>query len=189
MMLAEWIGRITFWRTADRLGPDIPLTHWRLHFKGTMRALCQRKFAVFGEGAEIRPGSYIVACSKIAIGRRVVIRPGTMLHASPVYPGVAINICDDVMLGSGVHIYVDKHRFDDVWRPIIDQGDHPPEPVTLERGCWIGANAIILPGVTVGENAVIGAGSVVTRNVPPRTLVAGNPALVVRDLSGAPTKQ
>ena len=86
------------------------------------------------------------------------------------------------MLGSGVHIYVDAHKFDDPNVPIIDQGDRPPASVVLRRGCWIGANAIILPGTTIGENSVVGAGSVVTRSIPDQVMAAGNPAGVIRSL-------
>ena len=171
--------RIRFWRAADRIGPDVPWTHWRLHFKPTMRALCESKFAHFGEGAELRPGAYAITCSRISLGRRVVLRPGTMLFADD-HAGITIE--DDVMLGSGVQVYVGNHRFSDVSVPIIDQGHRPSKAVVLERGCWIGANAIILPGVTIGGNAVVGAGSVVTRSIEPRVLAAGNPARVIRPL-------
>ena len=58
-------------------------------------------------------------------------------------------------------------------------------PVHLRRRCWIGFNAIILKGVTVGEGSIVGAGSVVTKDVPPYTIVAGNPARVIRSLSGS----
>jgi acetyltransferase-like isoleucine patch superfamily enzyme len=181
--LKELLNRIGYWRQADRLGPDIPWTHWRLHFKTTMRRLCQSKFQHFGEDAEFRPGAYAVVCSKIEIGARVVIRPGCMLFADPRESGAGIRIEDDVMLGSGVHVYTQNHRFDDPGRPIIEQGHAPSSPVTLRQGCWIGANAILLPGVEVGENAVVGAGSVVTRSVAARTLVAGNPARLIRPIS------
>ena len=59
------------------------------------------------------------------------------------------------------------------------------KPVTVEDGCWIGANAVILPGVTVGKNSVVGAGSVVTRDVPPGVFAAGNPCRVIRELTDA----
>ena len=57
------------------------------------------------------------------------------------------------------------------------------KPVHLKRNCWIGAGATILPGVTVGENAVVAAGAVVTKNVEPNTVVGGNPAKIIRRLS------
>lgn len=182
MKLAEIRARLRFWKSADRIGPDIPSTHWRLHFKSTMLALCTSKFKHFGSAAEWRPGAYAVACSKISLGNRVIIRPGSMLFADPRDGGAEIVIEDDVMLGSGVQIYVHNHRFDTPDIPIIDQGHYPSQSVTLKRGCWIGANTIILPGVTVGENAVVGAGSVVTRNIAARMLAAGNPAKVIREI-------
>ena len=57
-------------------------------------------------------------------------------------------------------------------------------PVLLKKNSWIGAGAIILPGVTVGENSIVGAGSVVTKDVPDNTIVVGNPAKVVRNVQG-----
>jgi acetyltransferase-like isoleucine patch superfamily enzyme len=184
-VIGEFFARVKFWRAADRLGPDIPLTHWRLHFPSAMRRLCARKFKSFGEGAEFRAGAYAISCSKISLGRRVVIRPGSMLFADPREGGAGIEIGDDVMIGSGVHIYVHNHRFDDPSRPIIDQGHFSSEPVRLERGCWVGAGCIILPGVTIGENAVVGAGSVVVKDIPPRVIAVGNPARPVRTIEGS----
>lgn len=182
MLLVEIIKRIAFWRTVDRIGLDVPITHWRLYFSSTMRKLAHSKFRYFGDGAEIRPGAYVVVCSKVSLGRRVIVRPGCMFFADPRPEGAGITIEDDVMLGSGVHIYVNNHIFDDVKRPIIDQGHSPSEPVVIKRGAWIGANCVLLPGVTIGENAVVGAGSVVTRDVPAQVIAAGNPAKTLRRL-------
>jgi acetyltransferase-like isoleucine patch superfamily enzyme len=181
-MLGELHERWQFWKTADRLGPDVPGTHWRLHFKSRMRKLCAAKFQHFGAGAEFRAGAYAICCSKISLGARVVVRPGSMLFADPREDGAGIVVEDDVMMGSGVHLYVHNHRFDNPQVPIINQGYYPSQPVVLKRGSWIGAGTIVLPGVTIGENAVVGAGSVVTRDVAARTLVAGNPARVIRNL-------
>jgi serine acetyltransferase len=180
-MISEVFNRIAYWRTCDRIGPDIPWTHWRLHFPTKMQLLCKKKFRAFGVDAEFRPGAYAVVCSQISLGCRVVIRPHTMLHASPQQDG-SITIEDDVMMGSGVHVYVSNHSFGDINTPIINQGFQPAKEVILRSGCWIGANAIILPGVEVGKNAVVGAGSVVTKSVPPRVVVAGCPARVLRKL-------
>lgn len=182
MILLELIKRMQFWRNADRIGPDIPLTHWRLHFKSSMLTLCKSKFKYFAESAEFRPGAYAICCSKISLGRRVVIRPGTLLHADSREEGAGITIEDDTMLGPGVQIYVSNHRFDDPDISIIDQGHYDSMPVLLKRGCWIGANAVILPGVTIGENSVVGAGSVVTKSIPDRALAVGNPVKVIRNI-------
>lgn len=179
---SEIKDRLKFWKSVDRIGPDIPTTHWRLFFKSTMRELCIDKFKKFGFEAEFRPGAYAVCCSKISLGNRVVIRPGCMLFADPRKDGAEIIIQDNVMLGSGVQIYVVNHCFNNSEIPIIDQGHLPSKPVLLKRGCWIGAGVIILPGVTVGENAVVGAGSVVTKNVPRAVVIAGNPARIIRNI-------
>ena len=107
-----------------------------------------------------------------------------MLFADPAPGGAGIVIEDDVLIGSGVHFYTVNHRFEDVERPIIEQGHTRSREISLKRGCWIGANAILLPGVTIGENSVIGAGSVVTKSVPPFSIAVGNPARVIRSVCG-----
>ena len=155
MWVSELADRIRFWRSVDRLGPDIPWTHWRLHFKATAKALCASKFRSFGQGAEFRPGAYAVACSKIDIGTGVVIRPATMIFADPRTDGAGIVIEDFVLIGSGVHIYTANHSFADPSKPVFEQGHAESAAVALRRGCWIGAGAIILPGVEIGENAVV----------------------------------
>lgn len=182
MSFSDIIGRYRFWKNADRIGPDIPLTHWKLLFSSTMRDLCVAKFKNFGAGAEFRSGAYAIVCSRISIGNNVVIRPGTMLFADPEEKGAEIIIENNVLVGSGVHIYTQNHHFNDPTVPIIKQGHSLSKTVRLKEGCWIGANAIILPGVEVGVNAVIGAGSIVTRSVPAKVVVAGNPARIIRTI-------
>ena len=117
--------------------------------KPTMEELCGRKFRRFGTGAEFRPGAYAVGCSKIEIGDRVVIRPGTMLFGE-IDPDenidVSISIEDEVLMGCGVHIYVNNHRFDRTDEPVYSQGYYPTKTVRIMKGAWIGANAIILNG-------------------------------------------
>lgn len=181
-MLFGLYERVEFWMTADRIGPDIPSTHWMLYFKRSMVHLCKQKFKHFHKTAEFRPGAYAIGCSRISIGKRVVIRPCCMLHADTRKKGAGIIIEDDVLIGSNVHIYVDKHTFDNPKISIIDQGYEPSRTVVLKKGCWIGANCTILPGVTVGKNSVVGAGSIVTKSVPPRTVAVGNPARVIKKL-------
>lgn len=58
------------------------------------------------------------------------------------------------------------------------------KPVHIGKNVWIGSNSTVLPGITIGENAVVGAGSVVTKDVPPMTVVAGNPARIIKEIGG-----
>lgn len=178
-MISEIISKIRFCIGADRIGPDIPFTHWRLYFPTTMRALCVKKFKAFGPKADFRPGAYAVVCSRISIGANVVVRPNTMLFSSE---DADIILEDNVMMGAGVHIYVNNHRVDRADIPLIDQGYYPAKTVVVKSGAWLGANVIVLPGVTVGRNSVVGAGSVVTKSIPDFSVAVGNPAKVIKTI-------
>ena len=177
MFLRDLYKKVKFCITADRIGPDIPFTHWLLHFQSTKMAICKKKFLYFDDSADFRAGGYAVTCSQISLHRNVIIRPNTMLFADEF---AKITIKNDVMIGSGVHFYVNNHRFDDTNVPIMNQGYYLSEDIVIESGVWIGANAIILPGVVIGHNSVIGAGSVVTKSVPSKVVFAGNPAKLIR---------
>lgn len=178
------IKKIKFDLKADRLGPDCPFTHWKLFFKRPMQKLCSKKLAHFGKNAEIRPYTYIINCSKVSIGEKVVIRPGSMLFADNRDPEKGrIIIKDGALVGSGVHIYVSNHKYGAPNTPIIAQGHFDALDTVIEEGAWIGANSILLPGVTIGKNSVVGAGSIVTKDVPNNTIVAGNPARILKSLT------
>lgn len=179
MFIVELFKKIKFCRTVDRIGPDILFTHWRLHFKSSMKRLCRQKFLRFDDTAEVRPGAFVDYCSSVKIGKNVVIRPNTMLFANKT---TIIDIQDHVMIASGVHIYTDNHQFSRTDIPILEQEHYQYMDVIIKSGAWIGANAIILTGVTVGLNSVVGAGSVVTKDIPDYSVAVGNPAKVIRSL-------
>lgn len=84
-----------------------------------------------------------------------------------------ITIEDDVMVAANVQLISNNHD-------LYDHQILTCKPVRLKRNCWIGAGATILPGITVGENAVVAAGAVVTKNVEDNTVVGGNPAKVIK---------
>lgn len=86
-----------------------------------------------------------------------------------------ITIDDDVQIAANVQLISNNHDLED--RMVITC-----KPIHVCRRAWIGAGATILPGVTVGENSVVGAGSVVTHDVEPDTIVAGNPARIIRKI-------
>lgn len=177
------ITRLVWYWRCDRLGPDIPSTHILLYWKKSGKWLCRQKFKAFGKGSEFRPHAYAVNTKNIIIGKNVIIRPGCILHAHPEeIRGSGIIIENDVLVGPCVKFYNSNHKVTASSMPIISQGHCPPVTVRVCEGAWIGAQAIILPGVTIGRNSVVGAGSVVTKNVEPNVVVAGNPAKIIKHL-------
>ena len=90
-----------------------------------------------------------------------------------------VNIGNDVRLAQGVVISGLNHNYKDIYRPIHAQG-FTTKPIIIEDESWIGANTVILPGVTIGRHSIVAAGSVVTKDIPKYTLVAGNPAKVLK---------
>ena len=125
-----------------------------------------------GAGCIFNPPANIEVGSHVYFGANCVIQS---VHGDIV-------IGSHVMFGPGVHIHGGNHKIDDL-DGYMDEatkryGDDPP--VVICDDVWIGANAIILPGVTVGEGAVVGAGAVVTHDVEPYSVVAGNPAKILR---------
>lgn len=108
----------------------------------------------------------------IRLGKNVFIN-----HACSFLDIGGITIEDDVQIGPRVNLTSENHP--------LDPGDRKtviPRAIVVKRNAWIGAGATILPGVTIGENAIVAAGAVVSRNVPPNTVVAGVPATVVKTL-------
>lgn len=94
--------------------------------------------------------------------------------------GGGITLGKGIMMGPDVIIITEDHKHDDANEPIWAQGTYTA-PVIIEDGVWIGTRVIILPGVKIGKSSIIGAGSVVTKDVPAYSIVAGNPAKVVRN--------
>ena len=114
---------------------------------------------------------------------------------SRIWSGGAVTIGDHVLVSHNVSIMdnlthpIDAHARRAQVRAIYQSG-HPAQidlddqPVTIADDAWIGAHAIVLRGVTVGKGAIVAAGAVVTKDVPPYTVVAGNPARVIRTVTG-----
>lgn len=92
-----------------------------------------------------------------------------------------VTIGRDVMMGPECVIFTTDHVFADTSRPMIEQGMAETKPVTIGDDVWIGQRALILPGVSIGNGAVVAAGAVVTKDIEPYAVVGGNPAKVIRD--------
>ncbi len=89
-------------------------------------------------------------------------------------------IGDNVMMGPRVMIFTKNHEFKDISIPMNAQGMREEKTVAIEDDVWIGAGVIILPGVTIHKGSVIGAGSVVTKDIPKYAIACGNPAKVIK---------
>ena len=119
------------------------------------------------------------ACINNAVGD-VIIGDHTRigLHNTIIGP---VDIGNHVNLAQGITVTALNHNFSDTNKRIDEQGVST-NPVTIEDDVWVGANAVILPGVTIGEHCVVAAGAVVTKDVPPHSLVAGIPAKVIKKI-------
>ena len=134
----------------------------------TRRAILAERLAVVGRGAIVRPPFYCDYGSNIRLGDDVFINFNCVF-----LDVVGIVIGDRTQIGPGVHIYAADHPRDpEVRRRGLEFG----QPVKVGSDVWIGGGAIILPGVSIADRAIIGAGSVVTKDVAAGMTVAGNPA-------------
>jgi len=119
------------------------------------------------------PPFYTAGGDEIRVGHNVFVNQNCTF-----YDLGGLDIADDVMIGPNVSLITAGHPLEPSRRRAATIG----KPIVIERNVWIAAGATVIGGVTVGENSVVAAGSVVTRSVPPNTLVGGNPARVIRSI-------
>jgi acetyltransferase-like isoleucine patch superfamily enzyme len=156
------------------------------------------KDLIIEDGAEINCLSKqgIVFGNRVTIGKNAIIRPSNIYGGaigeglivgdySNIGPGAyigcsgLITIGKNVMMSPGVSIYAENHNFSDTSIPMKDQGV-TVSFVNIHDDCWIASNSTILAGVTIGKGSVVAAGSVVTKDVPPYSVVAGSPATIIK---------
>jgi acetyltransferase-like isoleucine patch superfamily enzyme len=164
----------------------------------------RNRFASWGQGSRIGRGAKLVGPQFAHIGRGVTIGEQIWINskddrgdgAPTLYIGdgtyigrfVQINawrnvsIGNDVLVADRVFISDADHNYSATNIPIRLQGDSFCGGVILRDGCWIGIGAVILPGVIIGRNSVVGANAVVTRDVPDRVVVGGIPAKIIKQL-------
>jgi acetyltransferase-like isoleucine patch superfamily enzyme len=132
-----------------------------------------------GEGTLLEPGCWVTMApeARIEIGAGCFLNRNTMLAA---YREIVIG--DHVMFANGCFVSDADHRFDDPATPVPWQGFSSKGPVEIGSNSWFGVNCVVTSGVTIGERCVIGANSVVTRDLPPATIAAGSPARVIREI-------
>lgn len=120
------------------------------------------------------PGQECITNPVVSIGDRCLIGKG-----SGIVGHFSITIGNDVWTGHHVYITDQNHGYEDVSVPISRQSQ-PERAVIIGDGSWLGHGSIVLPGVTIGEHVVIGANSVVTKNIPSFSVAVGSPARVIR---------
>ena len=127
-----------------------------------------------GAGVTIRPPFHCDYGSHITIGAGTFVNFGcVMLDVAPIRIGTACQVA------TGVHIVTATHPVDPEPRR---EGWESAEPITIADNVWLGSAAVVCPGVTIGENTVVGAGAVVTRDLPAGVVALGVPARVIREI-------
>lgn len=161
-------------------------------------------FAHFGGETVLAYPIRLSGEERIAIGDHVFIGPGSWLQTLPDGENTSIAVSigkgtsvagacvisavrsvqleENVLLARNVYISDHAHKYTDTEIPVIAQGVDNIKPVLVKRGAWLGQNVVVCPGVTIGTGAVIGANSVVTRDVPDYCVAAGVPARVLKDI-------
>jgi maltose O-acetyltransferase len=132
---------------------------------------CKRIFDRCGKEVDVEHGVEFATGDGIEIGDHSTIGVNSRI-------GV-VKIGSDVLVGPEVTMITKNHLYSDLTRPMWTQGATDPKPVIVEDDVWIGVRAIILPGRRIGRGAIVGAGAVVVKDVPPYAIVGGNPARVL----------
>jgi len=137
--------------------------------------LLKELLGAVGDNPNIQPRFHCDYGYNIRLGRNCFINyTCVFLHCAP------IEIGDDLQMAPAAQLYTATHPLDRATRVA---GWESAKPIRVGSSVWIGGGAIVLPGVTIGDGCVVGAGSVATRDLPPDTLALGNPARIVRTLA------
>ena len=154
---------------------------WPVH-GNVLEALGEGRLEI-GKQVLFEPGVWITAPdrARVRIGGGTFLNQGVMIAAVEL-----VEIGEHCMLANGCFVTDGAHRFDDPDRPVPWQGFTTKGPTRLGANVWLGANVVVTSGVTIGERCVIGANSVVTRDIPAFSVAAGAPAKVLRPIGSRP---
>ena len=132
-----------------------------------------------GAGTLLEPGCWLTMApeAEIEIGEGCFLNRNTMIAAQG-----RVAIGDHTMFANGCFVGDAEHRFDDPEKPITWQGFTSKGPVEIGSNCWFGVNCVVTSGVRIGERCVVGANSVVNRDLPDRVIAAGAPARPIREI-------
>lgn len=133
--------------------------------------------ALFSRGTEINIERGATFGNEVSLGSRSGIGINCELHGP-------ITIGDDVMMAPDVVIYTKNHCTARCDLPMNRQGDTRADPVVIGNDVWLGRRCMIMPGVTIGEGSIVGAGAVVTKDIPPYSVAGGIPATVIKTRNG-----
>ena len=181
-----WFEAIFVKDVPGRIGVLVRRLYWATKFRQSKTfyldpgcIIVEPANITIGDGVEIRRRCELYAndSGSITIGDRVGINSGSMINAAD---NGEIIIQNDVLIGPNVIMRSSNHAYARKDIPINRQG-HIGGKIVIEEDVWVGGRCIILPDVTIGKGAVIGAGAVVTKDVPPYSLAAGAPAKVIRE--------
>lgn len=167
--------------TNDRISQSQYLINFLMHFKTTNEIIVKRKLGHVGKNVDVRPHVFLSGTKNIFISDNVTIRHECSINApsgKDTKEG-KVYIEDNVLIAQYVIITSNLHQFKNPNIPVSNQSE-TAKTVRIKKGAWIGARAIILPGVTIGENSIVGAGAVVTKDVPPMAIVGGVPAKLLK---------
>ncbi|WP_297083026.1 DapH/DapD/GlmU-related protein [uncultured Demequina sp.] len=135
-----------------------------------------------GAGVLIGAGSWLIVPEQHAPAPNIVLGDRVRINGTAISAVSRVELEDGVAVARGCYISDHSHGFDDPDSFVRDQPLGRVAPVVIRAGAWLGQNVVVLPGVTIGRGSVIGANSVVREDVPDRTVVAGTPARVIREL-------
>jgi acetyltransferase-like isoleucine patch superfamily enzyme len=154
---------------------------WPVH-GNVLEALREGRLEI-GRHTQFEPHVWITApgSAQIRIGTGTFLNIGVMIASLDL-----VEIGDHCMLANGCFVTDGNHRFDHPSRPVPWQGFTTKGPTRVHDNVWCGVNVVITSGVTIGERCVIGANSVVTSDIPPRSIAAGVPARVLRRIEYGP---